>query len=79
MIGAELWTLLIGAAGVLVTLAGIIWKSRQAGRDSVLAEQSRKADERRSQFNRIDRNAPDLDASLDRLHKRSKRRDTNAS
>lgn len=61
----------IGAAVAAVLFAFL--KGKSAGRDSVAAEQARKDDATRKEFDRIDSAAPDLDSSLDRLRDRAGR------
>lgn len=75
----DLIAILAAVGGVIATIATAWIKGRAAGRDAVIVEQAKKDERTREQFDRIDRQSPDVDASLDRLRKRAaKSRDPDA-
>ena len=67
----DLWAILLAVAGTLGTAAMAWFKGRAAGRDAIIVEQAKKDDSTRKEFDRIDRQSPDVDASLDRLRQRA--------
>ena len=67
----DLIAILAAVGGVLATIATAWIKGRHAGRDAVIVEQAKKDDRTRKEFERIDRQSPDVDASLDRLRQRA--------
>ena len=67
----DLIAILAAVGGVIATIAAAWIKGRAAGRDAVIVEQAKKDDSTRKEFDRIDRQSPDVDASLDRLRKRA--------
>ena len=67
----DLWAILLAVAGALGTVAMAWFKGRRAGRDAAIVEQAKNDDRTRKEFERIDRQSPDVDASLDRLRQRS--------
>lgn len=73
MFGLDLYVIGGAIIAALVAFGGLLWKTKKAGRNEVIAEQARKNDATRKEFDKIDSAAPDLDTSLDRLHNRAKR------
>lgn len=67
----DLWAILLAVAGALGTVAMAWFKGRRAGRDAVIVEQAKKDERTREQFDRIDRQSPDVDVSVDRLRQRA--------
>lgn len=67
----DLWAILAAVGGVTATIAAAWIKGRAAGRDAVIVEQAKKDERTREQFDRIDRQSPDVDASLERLRQRA--------
>ena len=67
----DLWALLAAVGGVIATIATAWIKGRRAGRDAVIVEQAKKDERTREQFDRIDRQSPDVDVSVDRLRQRA--------
>ena len=67
----DLWAILVAVAGALGTVAMAWFKGRRAGRDAVIVEQAKKDERTREQFDRIDRQSPDVDVSVDRLRQRA--------
>ena len=67
----DLWAILLAVAGAMGTVAMAWFKGRRAGRDAVIVEQAKNDDRTRKDFDRIDRQSPDVDASLDRLRQRA--------
>lgn len=70
----DLWAVLLAVAGTLGTVAAAWIKGRAAGRNSVIVEQTKNDARTRKEFDRIDRQSPDVDASLERLRQRAKSR-----
>lgn len=64
---------LVGAIAAMVLPVAAFLFGRSSGRDSVKAERNMTDEKRRKEFDKIDRGAPDLDGSIDRLRDRSKR------
>ena len=67
----DLIAILAAVGGVIATVAAAWIKGRAAGRDAVIVEQAKKDERTREQFERIDRQSPDVDASLERLRQRA--------
>ena len=67
----DLWAILAAFGGFVAVVATAWIKGRRAGRDAVIVEQAKKDDSTRKEFDRIDRQSPDVDASLDRLRQRA--------
>lgn len=67
----DLWAILVAVVGALGTVAMAWIKGRAAGRDAIIVEQAKKDERTREQFDRIDRQSPDVDVSVDRLRQRA--------
>ena len=67
----DLWAILAAVGGVTATIAAAWFKGRRAGRDAAIVEQAKNDDRTRKEFERIDRQSPDVDASLERLRQRA--------
>lgn len=67
----DLIAILVAVGGALATMATVWLKGRAAGRDAVIVEQAKKDERTREHFDRIDRQSPDVDASIERLRKRA--------
>lgn len=67
----DLIAILAAVGGVIATIAAAWIKGRAAGRDAVIVGQAKNDDRTRKEFERIDRQSPDVDASLDRLRQRA--------
>lgn len=67
----DLWAILVAVVGALGTVAMAWFKGRRAGRDAAIVEQAKNDDRTRKEFERIDRQSPDVDASLERLRQRA--------
>ena len=59
---------ILAAVGGVIAMIAAAWIK---GRNSVIVEQAKKDDSTRKEFDRIDRQSPDVDASLDRLRQRA--------
>lgn len=67
----DLIAILAAVGGVIATIAAAWIKGRAAGRDAGIVEQAKKDERTRKEFERIDRQSPDVDASLERLRQRA--------
>ena len=68
----DLWAILLAAFGGFVAMVATAWiKGRAAGRDAVIVEQTKNDTRIRKEFERVDRQSPDVDVSLDRLRQRA--------
>lgn len=67
----DLWAILVAVAGASGTVAMAWFKGRRAGRDAAIVEQAKNDDRTRKEFDRIDRQSPDVDVSVDRLRQRA--------
>lgn len=67
----DLIAILAAVGGVIATIAAAWIKGRRAGRDAAIVEQAKNDDRTRKEFERIDRQSPDVDASLERLRQRA--------
>lgn len=67
----DLWAILAAVGGVIATIAAAWIKGRAAGRDAFIVEQAKNDDRTRKDFERIDRQSPDVDVSVDRLRQRA--------
>lgn len=72
----DLYAILGAIGAAIATVLFAFLKGQKAGRDSVAAEQTRKDNATRAEYEKIDAAAPDLDASLDRLQQRGQRSST---
>ena len=67
----DLWAILVAVVVCVGTVAMAWFKGRRAGHDAVIVEQAKKDDRTRKEFDRIDRQSPDVDVSVGRLRQRA--------
>lgn len=67
----DLIAILAAVGGVIATVAAAWIKGRRAGRDALIVEQAKNDDRTRKEFDRIDRQSPDVDVSVGRLRQRA--------
>jgi Flp pilus assembly protein TadB len=72
MFGFDVWAIVASVGAMLAAFAGVAWKSYRAGRDRERVENAEDDAQMQLEFDKIDRDAPDLDGSIDRLRKRAK-------
>lgn len=71
---ADLWAALLFLGGAVFAIIKVYLSGRAAGRDAVISEQVKKDADTIKEFDAIDRQSPDVSASLKRLRERSTRK-----